>query len=186
MMTEYTVPIDELIEFKGETFISSAPEFTEETLPRVDAVRGVFITSRNEEIELSSKPVSSLIIERLQSEGKPKIPQIEVMLLGKHKQLEYHAGHEGYQARLKEWEEEAQLKHVRYLFTVGVKGSPPQEFIDEQRPFFPTISDVEMKYLWICSRLPDEDIGAFTEAITGRTLPTTKAVEQVANFTEST
>lgn len=153
-------------------------------LPRVDAARGAFITSRNEEILLADKPISALVIQMLQSQGKPKIPMIEVTILGR-KQSEPHAGHEGYQARLKEWEEESQVAVMHYLFTVGVKGTPPPEFVEEQLQYFPNATAQELKYLWVASRLPDEDMGAFTEAVMGRSLPTQKAVEQVSNFTAS-
>lgn len=188
-MTEYAMPITDLqANLNGHTDDDPMPvSFVSEselTLPRVDPTRGVFITTRNEEIELSDKPVSALIVERLQQEGKPKIPMIEVTVLGKHKQLEPHAGHPGYLAMLAEWQADAQMRVLRYLFVVGTKGKPPQSFVDEQATFFPNASDVDMKYLWIASRLPDDDMGAFTEAIMGRTLPTTKGVNEVANFTE--
>ena len=168
-------PSDELFAVKPET----------ETLPRLDARRGVFITSWNEEIELSDRPVNGLVVQRLQQEGKPKIPMVEVLLMGKHKQLEPHVGHEGYQARLLEWQEESNAAIMRYLFVVGVKGSPPPEFIAEQADFFPDATAQDMKYLWVASRIPNGDMGAFTEAVMGRGSPTLKAVEQVSNFTES-
>lgn len=188
-MTEYAIPLDDLTEFKGETIVSPDVETSidfvnmdiSETLPRVDAARGVFITSRNEAIELANKPVSYLIVHRIQSEGKPKIPQIEVTLLGKHKQLEYFPGHEGYKARLAEWEDESQIALMRYLFVVGTKGEPPQEFVDEQAFYFPTATPAEMKYLWVASRLPDEDMAAFTEAILGKTIPTAKGLDESAD-----
>lgn len=183
-MTEYTINLDELkngaVETSPEKAFYPEPE-SETALPRVDAARGVFITSRGEEIELSDRPISSLIVQRLQSEGKPKIPMVEVTLLGKHKQLEPHPGHEGYVARLKEWEEESQLAVLRYLFVVGTKGQPPAEFVEEQRGYFPSATDSEMKYLWIASRLPDDDMGAFTEAVMGRSLPTTKGMQESAD-----
>lgn len=177
-MTEYAIPLELLDEQNG---VKSFDPIADEMLPRVDPFRGVFITSRGEEIELANKPVSYLIVHRIQSEGKPKIPQIEVTLLGKHKQLEYHVGHEGYQARLKEWEEDSQVALMRYLFVVGTKGEPPQEFIDEQSFYFPSASPAEMKYLWIASRLPDEDMAAFTEAILGKTIATAKGLDESAD-----
>lgn len=189
-MTEYGIELDELAEKFGNNGSGHAPEDISpilqlepdaETLPRVDASRGVFITSRSEEIELSDKPISSLIVERLQQEGKPKIPMIEVTLLGKHKQMEPHAGHPGYMAQLKEWEVQSQLAVFRYMFIVGTKGQPPQEFIEEQAAFFPTITAGEMKYLWIASRLPDADVGLFVEAVMGRTLPTAKGMQESAD-----
>src|SRR5690242_6479718 len=111
-MPEYAIPLDDLIN-------SIEPET--EKLPRVDPARGVFITSRGEEIELADKPISALIVERLQQEGRPKIPLIEVTILGR-KQAEPHVGHEGYQARLAEWQADAQMAVMRYMFSVGTKG----------------------------------------------------------------
>lgn len=184
-MTEYAIPLDALGVFDENHHDEPAPlkDFNpvNTSLPSVDANRGVFITSRGEEIELSDKPVSALIVDRLQQEGKPKIPMVEVTLLGKHKQLEPHVGHEGYQARLKEWESESQMNVLRYLFTVGTKGTPPPEFVDEQLPYFPNATAGELKYLWVASRLPDEDMGAFTEAVMGRSLPTAKGMEESAD-----
>lgn len=173
-MTEFSMPLEQL-----EAYVNGHND--EPAHPRVDVQRGVFITSRGTEIELSSQPVSALIVERLQAEGKPKIPMIEVTLLGKHKQLEPFPQHEGYQTLLKEWEAEGQLKLMRYLFIVGTKGAPPQTFVDEQASFFPNATEQDMKYLWVASRLPDEDMGDFVEAVMGRTLPTAKGMEQAAD-----
>lgn len=189
-MTEFAVDLtDEFAASSNgrvddEALLSSFAAEADLKLPRVDPARGVFITSRNEEIQLSDKPVSSLIVERLQQEGKPKIPMIEVTLMGKHKQMEPHVGHAGYQALLAEWQADAQMRVLRYLFVLGTKGQPPQSFIDEQSTFFPNASEQDYKYLWIASRLPDDDMGSFTEAIMGQTLPTAKGVEEVANFTQ--
>lgn len=152
------------------------------SLPRVDPARGVFITSRGDEIELSNKPISGLIIDRLQTDGKPKIPMVEVTLLGKHKQLEAHPDDPGYKALLEEWADDCNRKLVRYICIMGVKGQPPQEFIDEQREFFPSATANDWKYLWVISRIPDEDISEFTEALIGRSIPTAKGLEQSANF----
>lgn len=178
-MAEHAIPLNELAEVMGEKSIDFANMDVSETLPRVDAMRGVFITSRGTEIELSDNPVSSLIVQRLQTAGKPKIPMIETTILGR-KQSEPYPGHEGYQARLKEWEEESQTALVQYLFVVGTKGKPPQEFIDEQSPYFPGATESDMKYLWIASRLPDDDMGAFTEAVMGKTLTTAKGLDESA------
>lgn len=183
-MTEYAIDLNamkELGSFENMNghIESDVPTSTPQGA-RVDPVRGVFITSRGEEIELADKPVSFLIVERIQNAGKPKIPLIEVTILGR-KQSEYFAGHEGYQARLKEWEEEANTALMRYLFVVGTKGQPPQEFIDEQMTFFPGATAQELKYLWIASRLPDDDLSLFTEAILGKAIPTAKGLAESAD-----
>lgn len=177
-MAEISIPLEELFAMNGH--VADEPK-----LPRVEPARGVFVTSTGEEIEMSGKPISSLIIERLINEGRPSIPMTEVTLLGKHKQMEANPNDPGYQALLKEWEEGQQMKLMRYLFVVGVKGQPSQEFIDEQRPFFPDATDGDMKYLWVASRIPDGDVGDFTEALMGRTLPTAKGVDESANFTNA-
>lgn len=178
-MTEYAIPLDDLMNGVGEKEFNPMPDEVE-PLPRVDAARGVFITSRGTEIELANQPVSYLIVHRIQSAGKPKIPMIEVLLLGKHRQLEPFVGHEGYQAQLKQWEEDSQIALMQYLFVVGTKGQPPQEFIDEQGFYFPNATGSEMKYLWVASRLPDEDMAAFSEAIMGRTITTAKGLDESA------
>lgn len=149
----------------------------------VDPARGVFITSKGNEIELSDKPVHALIVQRIGQAGKPKIPMVEVTLMGKHKQLEAHPQDPGYLALLAEWKEEAEIRASTYMFDVGVKGQPPQEFVDEHAPIFPGATQSEMKYLWVCSLLPYEDITAFSEALISRAAPTTKGLEEVANFT---
>lgn len=151
--------------------------------PRVDAARGVFITSRGTEIEFSSEPVSAMIVQRLSQLGKPKIPMTEVTLIGKHKQLEAHPQDEGYLALLDQWREEAEIRTGTYMFNKGVKGQPPQDFIDEHTPLFPEATPAELKYLWVCSMLPTDDIILFTEALISRAAPTAKGLEEAANFT---
>lgn len=147
---------------------------------RVDARRGVFITSRGDEIHLSSKPISSLLIERVLSEGKPHIPMVEVTLLGKHKQLEAHPEHAGYKALLAEWETESKMRLMRYICIVGVKGETPEAFIAENREFFPNATANEWKYMWVVSLVPDEDIDVFTEAVIGNNIPTAKGLAESA------
>lgn len=148
----------------------------------LDAARGVFVTSKGNEIELSGQSISSLMLERVTNEGKPKIPRKEVLLLGKYKELQANANDPDYLALVKEWESEVNVKTLRYIFVVGAKGQPPQAFVDTQAQFFPNASDLDMKYLWVSSLLPDEDIDKFTEAVLGRSTTTAKGLEDAANF----
>ncbi len=148
----------------------------------LDAVRGVFVTSKGGEIELSGQPISSLMLERITNEGKPKIPMIEVTLLGKHKQIQANPNEPGYLALMEEWRSEQNVKVMRYVFVIGAKGQPPQDFIEAQQQFFPDAGDTELKYLWVSSRLPDEDIDKFTEVVMGKNLATTKGVNEAADF----
>lgn len=180
-MTEYAIPLDAFVSQENGVSSGFVPADTQPDLPRVDPVRRVFITSRNTEIQLSDHPISALLVERIQSQGRPKIPMIEVTLLGKHKQLEPFPSHEGYVARLREWEAESQMALMQYLFVVGVKGQPPQEFVDEQATFFPNATDMELKYLWVASILPEADLGNFTEAIMGQTLTTNEGLKESAD-----
>ena len=146
----------------------------------LDPARGVFITSKGNEIELSGKLISSLMLERLTNEDKPRIPMKEVLILGKHKQMEANPNDPGYLALLKEWEINSLVKGMIYVLTLGVKGKPDAEFVEEQRAFFPNVSDTTLKYLWVASQLPDEDINALQEVILGKSIPTTKGIEEVA------
>lgn len=161
-----------------------APQPSTSSLPRVDAERGVFLTSNGNEIELSGQAISSLMLERITNEGKPKIPKQEVTLLGKIKELHANPNDPGYLALLKEWEEEQNVKVMRYMFCVGAKGQPSQEFVDTHRQFMPDATDLDLKYLWVSSLMPDEDIDKFTEVVLGRTIPTSKGLEEAANFSE--
>lgn len=146
----------------------------------IDVQRRVFITSNGNQIQLSDKVINALTVQYIQSQGKPEIPNIEVTLLGKHKQIEPFPQHEGYQARLREWQEQSNLAMMRYLFTLGVKGEPPEDFVETQREFFPDATKTEMKYLWVTSLVPDDDLSLFTEAIMGQNEPTEKGLEESA------
>lgn len=151
----------------------------------VDAEKGEFVTSRGNRIALSGKQISSLTLERIINEGKPKIPMAEVLILGKHKQMEARPNDPGYLALLKEWSEDQNIKVMRYTFSVGAKGKPPEDFVEEHRQFFPNATDAEIKYLWVTSMLPDIDIEKFSEAILGQTMATVKGLEEAANFSAS-
>lgn len=151
-------------------------------LPRVDAERGVFITSRGNEVQLSGQVISSLMLERVTNEGRPKIPHQEVTLLGKHKELHANPNDPGYIALLNEWQNEQNVRVLRYVFVVGTKGLPPPDFVEAHRQFLPDATDLDMKYLWVSSLIPDEDIDQFTSAILGKGLTTQKGLEEAANF----
>jgi len=184
MMTEYD-------SFQNGTAALMMDDPQQEPLPdappkaHVVPERGVFITSRGTEIELSGQAVSSLMLERITNANKPKIPRKEVLLLGKHKEMQANASDPDYLALMEEWKAEQNVNVMRYVFVVGTKGQPPQEFIDTQLQFFPDARDSDLKYLWVSSKLPDEDIDVFTEAILGKNLATTKGLEEAANFSTS-
>lgn len=158
-------------------------EPSDDTTPRagLDVTRGVFITSRGDEIELSGKPINKLMLERLVNEGKPKIPMIEVTLLGKHKQMQANANDPSYLALMDEWTNDLKIKTMRYLFTVGVKGKPPQTFVEEQRQITPEANDADMKYFWLGSLLSDDEIVALQEVIVGQNFTTAKGLEEAAD-----
>ena len=80
----------------------------EETLPRLDIERGVFITSTHEEIVLSNRRITSLVLERVMNAGRPQVPHIEVTILGKHKEIQENRNDPNYIAALKDWEGQQQ------------------------------------------------------------------------------
>lgn len=171
-LRDKTEPTPEAVEVKTSTAF-------------VDAEKGEFVTSRGNRVALSGKQITSLMLERIINEGKPKIPMAEVLILGKHKQMEARPNDPGYLALLEEWKADQNIRAMRYTFVVGTKGKPPDDFVEEQRQFFEDATDTEIKYLWVTSLIPDIDIDKFSEAILGQTLTTTKGLEEAANFSAS-
>lgn len=182
-MAEYAIELNELFSDNGQFDLVEPVDTEAAQKPRVDPARGVFITSKGEEVVMSGKRITALMLERVANQGKPRIPEVEVTVLGK-KRSQPNANHEGYLAQLKEWESESKLRSLQFIYNVGVKGQPPQDFIDEYSDYFPGSTDAEMKYLWVSSLIPDDDVELFTEAVMGYTAPTTKGIEEAGNFTE--
>ena len=174
-----------IMDEKMEPLEPNEPITENASLAHLDAERGVFVTSDKDEIELSGQKISSLMLERIVNQGKPKIPRQEVTLLGKHRELQANPNDPGYLALLEEWKLEQNMNVMRYVFVVGTKGQPSQEIKDEQRQFFPDATDLDLKYLWVTSRVPDRDIDLFTEAILGQNMATVKGLEEAANFSQS-
>ena len=71
--------------------------------PRVDYERRVFVCRDGTELRL--KPVSSLILERLNADqsDKPKVPIIETEVGGKHKRKEENPNDPEYLGTLTTW-----------------------------------------------------------------------------------
>lgn len=152
----------------------------ENTLPRLDIARRVFYTSDGGSIELSMRRVTSLILERVMNEGKPKVPHIEITLMGKHKEIQENRNDPSYIKAVEEWEGDRQLRMLRYICDVGVRGEPPAWFADEQLEYFPDATRVDLKYLWVVSQVPDSDFELFSEALIGQTIATAKGLEESA------
>lgn len=163
----------------------AAPAAVDTSTAHVDAEKGVFVTSKGNELQLSGQAISALMLERITNEGKPKIPRIEVMLLGKHKELQANPNDPGYLALVKEWENEQSIRVMRYMFCVGVKADVPPEFAEMHRQFIDDASDLDLKYLYISSLVPDKDVDAFTEALLGQFGVTKKGIDGAANFSAS-
>lgn len=155
------------------------------SIAHVDAEKGVFVTSKGTELQLSGQAISALMLERITNEGKPKIPRVEVTLLGKHKELQANPKDPSYLALLKEWEEEQSIRVMRYMFCVGVKAMPEPEFAELHRQFMPDATELDLKYLWVSSLVPDKDVDKFTEALLGQFGVTSKGIDDAANFSGS-
>lgn len=149
-------------------------------LPRLDIAGGKFYTSNGNVIELSNRHVSQLMLERVINTGKPKVPHVEITLMGKHKEIQENRNDPSYIQALKDWEGEQQLRILRYMFDIGVKGEPPEWFIDEQTDYFPDASRVDLKYLWVSSLVPDVDMEAFSDTLIGRFIATAKGLDESA------
>lgn len=158
-----------------ETAIKAAPAG-----PALDIEARTITTTNGNVIQLSSRRLSSLMIERLQAAGRPQIPLVEVTVGGTHKTVEYHAHDPGYLAALEEWESEANGRVLRYMFVRGVNGDPDDEFIAETLEWLPAADRQELKYLWVASLVPDEDLNEFIEMLMSQYNPTVEGVDDVA------
>lgn len=139
-----------------------------------------FTCSNGNVVQISDKPITSLMVERIQAVGRPEIPMIEVKIGGKHTSVEYHPNDEGYQLALETWQAESEIRVMRYLFVRGVEGNPPEDFIREMLPWMPDADLADMKYMWVASLIPNEDIEVFVEALVGQFSPTQEGVAQAA------
>lgn len=155
-------------------------EDTAPVLPRVDTQRGVIITRDTTELTLSGNAITSLMIERVINEGKPDIPQVQVTIGGKYKQIESNPNDPNYIAALERWQEESNRRLLRYLIVRGIRCDVPETFIAEHREYFPNANDNDMKYLYVVSLIPDTDVSFFMDAVMGRTMPTASGLEEAA------
>jgi hypothetical protein len=168
--------------------VSTQPMEDTPSTAHVDAERGVFITSYGDELELTGQRISALMLERLTNEGKPKIPMIEVTILGKHKQMQANPNDPGYLALVREWEADQSIRVMRYMFCLGVKVEKDEKydaFVELHRQFMPDATDLDLKYLWVSSIVPNKDVDKFTDALLGQWGVTTKGIDEAANFSAS-
>lgn len=133
------------------------------------------------EAVLHLKPVSPLILERLQSSqmGMPQPPVVEVELAGGRKRKEANPNDPAYLEALSRWRTDQGVKLFEYCFFFGIVERPPKEFVDGHRLFFPEATEFEMQYLWIGSLVADEK--ALTEllsAVIGQTSVTKEGLEE--------
>lgn len=180
MSSEEAYVLEQLTDQASE---DGAEAVRSEPAAHLDTARGMFVTSEGEELKL--RPVRALMVERIVNgtAGKPKVPQVEVLIAGKHRRMEDNPADETYQAALAEWKQKKNETLMTYLLTAGISGTPPEVFVEESSLLFPDANDLEMKYLWVISRVPDNDIEALMEAIMGQTALTQKGLEDAAaNF----
>lgn len=156
-------------------------ELVEQPQGRVDPERGLYYARTGKVLELADKRIDLAYYEQLANEGKPSIPLIEVIIGGKHKQLEPNPNHEGYKIALEDWEYQRKIRLMRYCFAVGIKGEPDDEYVQNTLEDFPRATRREIKYLWVTSQLTPDDYGDLTTAILGRIMPTAEGMQQVAN-----
>lgn len=133
------------------------------------------------ETTLHLKPVSPLILERLQSNqtGMPQPPVVDVELAGGRKRKEANPNDPDYQASLARWRTAQGVKMFEYCFSFGVVERPPKEFVDGHRYFFPEATEFEMQYLWIGSLVGDEnELTGLLNAVIGQTNVTREGLEE--------
>ena len=160
-------------EFEG----SSEPK----SLPYVDPVERKFYCSNGNVISLSNRQVNPMIVMQITSRGKPEVPKVEVLLLGKHKQIQENPNDPAYKASVRAWETTANNRVMQYIIGVGVNAGPiPDEFATEYLEYVPDAKESEIKYAYITDLVPVEDFGDLMEAVMGEHNTTSKGLEQVA------
>lgn len=159
--------------------VQAAPEIP---LWSLNVETAVFTTSNGYAIQLKRPSnITSLVLERVKQEGKPKIPMVEVTIGGKYKQLEANPNDENYKRLLEEWGVESGIRTMRFLYQLGTVVTVPDDFMDERRDFFPNATAGDWKYLYICSLVPDQDIEYLTEAIMSMNMPTARGLQEAAD-----
>ncbi len=161
--------------------LQAAPAIEQHTWT-LDTENAVFTTSNGFALQLRRPSgITSLVLERVRQQGKPKIPMVEVTIGGKYKQLEANPNDENYKALLEEWAVSSGLRTMQYIYVMGIDMTAPEEYIEAQREFFPDATPTDFKYLYIASLVPDGDIEALTEAIMGMNIPTARGLQDAAD-----
>lgn len=151
------------------------------TLPYIDPETRKFFCSNGQVIALSNRQVNPMIIMQLTGRGKPEVPKVEVVLLGKHKQIQENPNDPAYKAALRAWETAANNRVMQYIIGVGVNAGPiPDAFVEEYLEYVPDAKESEIKYAYITDIVPVGDFGDLMEAVMGEHHTTTKGLEQVA------
>lgn len=169
--------------------VDAAVDFMQSGLPRLDPEKHLVYLSNGEVLQL--KPIHQLRIANLYNDrtGEPEPPEpplVEVVYGGKIKRMEpnrgdpdYQALYTAYEAEHEEWNARHQLRIMQGLYLQGIEvGDIPAEFAEEHAYFYPDSNKFSLRYDYICSLVPDEDIEWLVEAITGQTTATPKGVAE--------
>lgn len=174
---------------EGAAFTPSSPNGVEHpetetpnTAYTIDLYKGTFTTSTQNTLELRMDTrVSALVMERLSKEGRPEIPMTEVTVVGGRKQWQANPNDPNYLAALKVFNEDSATRILRYVLLTGLKGSPAADWLEEHREYFPSASDRELRYIWLLSLIPPEELDALTDFIIGRIVPTQGGLRDAAD-----
>lgn len=114
---------------------------------------------------------------------KPEVPEVEVDYGKGRKGTEPHPGDPDYVAAMENWQTQAALSFMTYIFAKGVLEDPPDDEVAFYRTLLPPETTAgEIKYMWVSSLLTkgDDEAGALTDAIIGMNMPTERGVEEAA------
>lgn len=126
--------------------------------------------------------ISTLILERLRADvhGRPTPPIQTVTYANGATAEEANPNDPDYLRAMQEWELARAYKVTRYTLTEGIVEEAPKEFSKRYRElYFPEATEDELKYLWVCSHLSDQDAAVeLMKIIVGQTIPTEQGFEQ--------
>lgn len=146
-----------------------------------DVKTRIFTTSEGIRLTLTKGKLNRFVAERIFNGGKPEVPRKEVLLLRKYKQIEANPNDPGYLALLAEWESKRKIDFGVYLLSLGIADTVPSEFIEDNTTYLPDANPQEMKYMWVCSLMSEDDLNALIELLSAQLMPTAQGLKQSAD-----
>lgn len=133
--------------------------------------------------KLTLRPISILLLARLQNEieeAKPTIPVVEATVGGDTPHKEENPDDPTYRQAVRDWHINQSQRLMFYAFTAGIEDPVPPDDYAQIREYFPQATELEIKYYWIVGLLGDGEAvwAELVNLIMGQNQITQKGLEQ--------